>query len=330
MKSIFLLNDPSYPLIYPNPLPDEIGLRTRLIGPVLSAANWRTASPEARKAEAIFSGWGMARMDEEFLDFFPNLKVIFYGAGTIRNFATEAMWERGIRVTTSATANAESVSEFTLAQILLSLKRAWPQSLALRAGGSEDPLCGQAPGNSGSTVGLISLGVIGRMVASRLQTYQHKIIAYDPFVPADIAEALNIKMVSLEELFASSDVVSCHTPLLDSTTAMLRSIHFESMKPGATFINTARGGVVDEEAMCAVLAKRQDLFALLDVTIADHPGPGSPLRTLANVLLTPHIAGCLGRECRRMGQLMIDELDRYLAGEPLLYELDQDRAAITA
>lgn len=71
MKSIFLLNEPSYALIYPNPLPEEIGRRTQLIGPALTAANWRTASPEARQAVAIFSGWGMARMDEEFLDFFP-------------------------------------------------------------------------------------------------------------------------------------------------------------------------------------------------------------------------------------------------------------------
>jgi phosphoglycerate dehydrogenase-like enzyme len=330
MKSIFLLNDPSYPLIYPAPLPDEIGRRTQLIGPVLSAANWRTAGPEARQAEAIFSGWGMAKVDEEFLDFFPKLKVIFYGAGTIRNWATDAMWARGIRVTTSATANAESVSEFTLAQILLSLKRAWTQALALRAGDYVDPFTDPAPGNSGSTVGLISLGVIGRMVAQRLLAYQHRVIAYDPFIAPEVADDLNITLVSLEELFARSDVVSCHTPLLDSTRGMLRGRHFDAMKPGATFINTARGGVVEEAEMCAVLAKRQDLFALLDVTNSDHPRPDSPLRLLPNILLTPHIAGCLGPECRRMGRLMIDELDRYLAGQPLLFELDQVRAAITA
>lgn len=330
MKSIFLLNDPSYPLIYPNPLPDEIGCRTQLIGPVLSAANWRTASPEARQAEAIFSGWGMAKVDEEFLDFFPRLKVIFYGSGTIRSFATDAMWARGIRVTTAASANAESVTEFTLAQILLSLKRVWPQALSLREGDGADPFPGAAPGNSGSTVGLISLGVIGRMVAQRLRAYQHKVIAYDPFISAGTAESLNITLVSLEELFAHADVVSCHTPLLESTKGMLQGAHFETMKPGATFINTARGGVVDEKAMCAVLKQRKDLFALLDVTNADHPEPDSPVRLLPNVLLTPHIAGCLGPECRRMGRLMIDELDRYLAGKPLLYELDQARAAITA
>ncbi|CAM3021424.1 hydroxyacid dehydrogenase [Rariglobus hedericola] len=329
MKSIFLLNDPSYPLIYPNPLPDEIGRRTDLIGPVLSAANWRTASAEARQAEAIFSGWGMAKMDEEFLDFFPNLKIVFYGAGTIRSFATEAMWARGIRVTTSARANAESVSEFSLAQILLSLKRAWSQALAFREKRT-DPFTQPAPGNVGSTVGLISLGVIGRLVAERLRSYQHEVIAYDPFIDPELAAELNVKLVSLEEVFERSDVVSCHTPLLDATRGMLQRQHFVAMKRGASFINTARGGVVDEDAMCEVLAHRTDLFALLDVTVLDEPRPDSLLRTLPNVLITPHIAGCLGPECRRMGQLMVDELDLYLAGRPLRYELDQARAAITA
>lgn len=329
MKSIFLLNDPSYPLIYPNPLPDEIGKRTELIGPVLSAANWRTAGAEAREAEAIFSGWGMARVDEEFLDFFPRLKIIFYGAGTIRNFSTEAMWARGIRVTTSASANAESVAEFTLAQILLSLKRMWSQTLAFREGGA-DVLGGVSPGNVGSTVGIVSLGVIGRLVAERLKSYHHEVIAYDPFVSPEVAAALDVKLVSLEELFERADVVSCHTPLLESTRELLQRQHFAAMRRGATFINTARGGVIDEEAMCAVLEERPDLFALLDVTVLDDPLPDSPLRRLPNVLVTPHIAGCLGAECRRMGQLMLDELDRYLEGRPLLYELDRERSLITA
>lgn len=329
MKTIFLLNDPSYPLIYPNPLPDEIGRRTRLIGPVLSAANWRTAGAEARQAEAIFSGWGMAKMDGEFLDFFPCLKIIFYGAGTIRSFSTDAMWDRGIRVTTAASANAESVTEFSLAQILLSLKRMWSQALAFRDG-CTDVLGGASPGNVGSTVGIVSLGVIGRSVAERLKTYQHEVIAYDPFVSPETAAALGVKMVSLEELFERSDVVSCHTPLLDSTRELLQRTHFASMKRGATFLNTARGGVVDEEAMCAVLDERPDLFALLDVTVLDQPRPDSPLRSLPNVLLTPHIAGCLGPECRRMGQLMVDELDRYLAGQPLHYELTRAKAELTA
>lgn len=330
MKTIFLLNEPSYPLIYPNPLPEEIGRRTQLIGPVLTAANWRSASAEARQAEAIFSGWGMAKLDEEFLDFFPRLKIIFYGAGTIRAFSTDAMWERGVRITTAASANAESATEFSLAQILLSLKRTWSKSLAIREGKPE-VFSEPGAGNVGSTVGLISLGLIGRNVAARLRTFRHKVIAYDPFVSTAVANELNVELVpSLDELFERSDVVSCHAPLLDSTRGLLQQRHFQAMKLGSTFINTARGAIVDELGLCDALTKRPDLFALLDVTDPEPPLPNSPLLSMPNILLTPHIAGCLGPECRRMGLLMIDELDRYLVGKPLQYELTRAKAELTA
>ncbi len=106
---------------------------------------------------------------------------------------------------------------------------------------------------------------------------------------------------------------------------MIRGAHFEAMKRGATFINTARGKVVAEAELIAVLRRRPDLFALLDVTQQEEPPPHSPLYALDNVLLTPHIAGSLGRECHRMGRLMAEELDRYLAGEPLRYAIDEER-----
>jgi phosphoglycerate dehydrogenase-like enzyme len=122
-----------------------------------------------------------------------------------------------------------------------------------------------------------------------------------------------------------ADVVSCHAPLSKLTEKMLGREHFESMKPGATFINTARGAVVNEEEMIGVLQKRPDLFAVLDVTHPLPPAQGSLLYTLDNVMLTPHIAGSLGHECRRMGKLMVMELDRYLAGKPLQFEIDEER-----
>ena len=130
----------------------------------------------------------------------------------------------------------------------------------------------------------------------------------------------------LPEIFKESDVVSCHTPWLKETEKMLRREYFESMKPGATFINTARGAVVDEAGMIEVLKKRPDLYAVLDVTYPEPPVPESPLYDLPNVILTPHIAGSMGNECRRMGNLVVDELQRYIAGEKLRYEISQAMA----
>jgi phosphoglycerate dehydrogenase-like enzyme len=102
------------------------------------------------------------------------------------------------------------------------------------------------------------------------------------------------------------------------------------MKPGSTFINTARGAVVDEPALIEVFSRRPDLFAVLDVTYPEPPLPGSPLYTLPNIILTPHIAGSLHHECRRMGHYMVEELKRYLSGEPLLWSLTKEKAALLA
>jgi len=111
---------------------------------------------------------------------------------------------------------------------------------------------------------------------------------------------------------------------------MIRGSHFAAMKPGATFINTARGAVVREDEMIEVLRDRPDLYAILDVTDPEPPVPDSPLFTLPNVVLTPHIAGSLGPECRRMGRYMVEELQRYVAGRPLKWEISHERARILA
>ena len=130
--------------------------------------------------------------------------------------------------------------------------------------------------------------------------------------------------MSLEELFCTCDVVSLHTPNLPQTRGMITGGLLRSMKPGATFVNTARGAVVREAEMVEVLRERPDLWALLDVTDPEPPVEGSPLYSLPNVLLTPHIAGSLGPECRRMGRYMVDELRRYLAGEKLRWQVTKE------
>jgi phosphoglycerate dehydrogenase-like enzyme len=108
---------------------------------------------------------------------------------------------------------------------------------------------------------------------------------------------------------------------------MITGRHFEMMKPGATFINTARGAVVREAEMAEVLRQRPDITAVLDVTDPEPPTPDSPLLKLPNVVLTPHIAGSMGTECQRLGQDMLEEFQRYLAGEPLKWRITEEAAA---
>lgn len=295
----------------------------------LTAENYRKSDQIWPDVEIIFSGWGMTLMDEAFLTRFPNLKVVFYGAGSVKPHLTEMFWRSGIRITNAAAANAIPVAEYTCAQIIQALKRGWQTALYIRKE-RRFPKFATPPGVYQTTVGLLSLGMIGRMVAERLHSYDVKIVAYDPFISQEEARRLKITLLPLDEVFAHADVVSCHTPSLPETYQMLRGYHFELLKPQASFINTARGEVIAEDEMIEVLQKRPDLMAILDVTYPEPPEPGSLLYSLDNVVLTPHIAGSMGHECRRMGQYMVEELERYLDGAPLLYEVSEERAVVMA
>ncbi|HLZ57878.1 MAG TPA: hydroxyacid dehydrogenase, partial [Ktedonosporobacter sp.] len=246
-------------------------------------------------------------------------------AGSIRGFVTEAMWQRGIRVTSAYAANAIPVSEYALATILFSLKHGWRFAATVRRDHRYPPR-EHMPGSYGSTIGLISLGMVGRIVRERLRPFDVRVIAYDPFTSAEDAARLDLTLVSLDELFATADVVSLHAPLLEETKNMITGAHFAAMKPGATFINTARGAIVCEDEMIAVLTERPDIQAVLDVTYPEPPAATSPLYTLFNVVLTPHIAGSLGAERHRMGRFMVEELRRYIAGQPLQWEISKERA----
>jgi phosphoglycerate dehydrogenase-like enzyme len=324
-SAIYLLVEQAFHDIYGPQERKALLSRVNIDHDLVTPEAYRKSSEVWPEVEMIFSGWGMVRMDEIFFRRFPKLKVVFYAAGTVRAFVTDAFWKRHILLTNAGAANAVPVFEFTLSQILFALKHGWQRALYIRKHRKFPPHY-HAPGAYHSTVGLISLGEIGRMVAERLQQFDLNVLAYDPYFSPEEAAKLNVKLLSLEEVFAISDVVSCHTPLLKETERMLRGAHFESMKSGATFVNTARGGIVHEEEMIAVFKKRSDLFALLDV-VQEEPQPAedSQLYTLENVILTPHIAGSLGRECNRMGKLMIDELDRFLADKPLRYGINKER-----
>jgi phosphoglycerate dehydrogenase-like enzyme len=281
------------------------------------------------EAEVILSGWGAPEMDGAFLEAAPELRLVLYGAGSIRRLATPALWERGIRITSAYAANAVPVSEYALAAILFSLKRGWHFAFSARRDRALSEQS-QVPGAYGSTVGLVSLGMVGRLVRERLRTFDLRVVAHDPYVKSEEARLLDVDLVSLEDLFASSEVVSLHAPLLPETEGMILGSHLASMKRNATLINTSRGAIVRETEMVEVLKERPDLWAVLDVTHPEPPEPGSRLYDLPNVVLTPHVAGSLGSECRRMGRLVVDELRRYVAGEPLQHEITRERAALMA
>ncbi len=326
MKAIYLLLPAQFDNIYGPNERAQIESMVDVVGPPLSIETVADHPDALAETEAIFSGWGMTPLDETFLAAAPKLRVVFYGAGSIRNFATDAAWDRGITICSAWAANAIPVAEFNLAQILLANKRAWTYPMAVRQTGLL-PARRSVPGNYRSTVGIVSMGMTGRLLRDFLRPFDHHVIAYDPFLSTEQAADLDVELVALADLFSRSDVVSLNTPLLPETIGLITGDLLASMKPGATFINTSRGKIVDEPALVEVFCKRPDLTAILDVTNPEPPLPGSPLLGMSNVILTPHIAGSQDHECRRMGQLMVDECRRYLAGEPLKAAVTREAAA---
>lgn len=304
--------------------------RVNFVGPPFTAADLDHGPTEFPGVEIMISSWSPPVLDERLLERFPDLKAIFHAAGTVKPFVTDAVWRRRIRVSSAARVNAIPVAEFAVAQIVFCLKHAWQRVFEVRAGIAfrrEDEDTG---GVYGATVGLLSLGHSGRLVAERLRAFDVSVVAFDPHVRPELAEELGVKLLELDEVFARSDVVSCHTPLLAATAGMLRGRHFSRMKRGAAFINTARGAVVNETELIAVLARRPDLLAVLDVTSPEPPAPDSPLRSLPNVVLTPHIAGSIGREYRRIGRMITSEIERYLGGQTLLGEVTPEQIPLIA
>lgn len=328
-QGLVILEPSAFERIYGAEHLNSIKRRMRLLAPPMSGREALLRPDLLAQADVIFSGWGAPRMDAAFLAAAPRLKAVFYGAGTIRYFTSDAFWARGVIVSSAYAMNAVPVAEYTLGSILLSLKNYWFHAFEIKRTNrfTERVPCA---GAYGSKVGLVSLGMIGRLVRERLRAFDLEVFAYDPCLDPAEASALDVELLSLDELFARCDVVSLHTPLLPETEGMVRGRHFELMKPRSTFINTARGGIVREDEMAEVLRGRPDITALLDVTSPEPPVPDSPLWTLPNVIFTPHIAGSRDRECRRMGRAMIEEYDRWARGEPLQWEINAARSLTLA
>ncbi len=330
LRAIYVVDAEIFPLVFSPAEQQALAARLDFIAPPLTAADLASTTVPLDTVEVILSSWSPPVMDEHMLARFPKLRAIFHAAGTVKPFVTAALWQRGIRVSSAARVNAVPVAEFTVSQIVFCLKHGWQRVFEVRAGSHFRREDESVPGIHGATIGLLSLGHTGRLVAQRLQPLEAEVLACDPFVPPEQAREWGATLCGLDEVFARSDVVSCHTPLLPETTGMIRARHFASMRPGASFINTARGAVVNEPEMVAVLSRRPDLFAVLDVTAPEPPAPDSPLRQLPNVVLTPHIAGSLGREYQKIGRMMADEVERYLRGKPLLGEVTPDQIPLIA
>lgn len=277
-----------------------------------------------RQADILLTGWGCPYIDRAVLAAAPDLKLVAHAAGTVKFLVDPSLYEAGILVTHAAEANAIPVAEFTLAAIIFANKRVLELRDLYRADHSRRStwaVMDEPIGNYGRTIGLIGASRIGRRVAALLRTLEVDVLLADPYVtPADpVCE--HASLVGLDELLRRSDVVSIHAPSLSSTRHMIGARELRLMPDGATLINTARGALVDEAALIAELQTGR-IQAVIDVTDPEIPPHGSPLYDLPNVFLTPHVAGAAGSERLRLGLLAVEEIERFVAGLPLQYEIE--------
>ncbi|MGW0708403.1 hydroxyacid dehydrogenase [Streptomyces sp. NPDC002643] len=278
--------------------------------------------------ELLVTGWGCPPLDAAVLGAAPRLRAVVHTAGTVRHHITPACWERGLRVSSAAAANAVPVAEYTLAMILLANKRVLETARVHRAERRRVDWNERHPemGNYRRTVGILSASIIGRRVIELLRPHDLTVLLYDPYVTDAEARALGAQPVSLQGLFERGDTVSVHTPLLPETHGLVSRDLLARMRTGTTLINTARGAVVDQDALIGEVTSGR-LHAVLDVTEPDLLPADSPLYDCPNVLLTPHIAGSKGGELRRLAELALAEVESYVLGRPFTHPVRPEALA---
>lgn len=270
------------------------------------------------EAEILLTHWGCPPITAEVLDSAPNVRMVAHSAGTVRGLVTPAVFERGVTVTTAAAANAVPVAEYTLAAILWANKDVFGSRE--RARGVQIP--GDSPehlariGNVAKRVGIIGASLVGRELIRLLEPFDIEVAVYDPYLGSDEAAVLGVELIGdLGELCRTSDIVSVHAPELPSTRHMIAAPQLAEMVDRAWLINTARGSLVDHQALAAEVTSGR-LNAVLDVTEPEPLPEGSPLLGLPNVIVTPHVAGAQGTELARLSELAVDEIARFAAGQP--------------
>jgi phosphoglycerate dehydrogenase-like enzyme len=252
----------------------------------------------------------------------PKLKAMAHMGSSVKRFVSDAFWQRGIHLTSAGVALARSVAETTLGLMIVGQKRIFPLGQHVRRGGWRDSPDWDKWFSRElyrKNVGIVGASNVGRHVIELLKPFGPQILLYDPFVSKEEAKALGAVKVELDDLLTRSDVVSLHAPANRQTHHMLDAKGLALMKDDALLINTGRGSLIDEQALIEELRKGR-FFAFLDVTDPEPPAADSPLRSLDNVVVTPHIAGCI-ENCNQMGELAVEELRRFFAGEPPVYQI---------
>ena len=274
---------------------ENIELVESLGGAVWNEKDHRMTAAEVAErigdCENYVTLWNSPRLDAEILKNAPNLKILTHLGGTVVPFVSDEMWERGIKVISANDYFAESVAEGTLAYILCALRDIPKYSSELKVEKKWRPEPWYTAGLMGKKIGIVSYGTIARKLVKILAQFKVSMLVYDiKPLPSEDVEKYGLEAASLERIFEECDIISLHTPLFDATYHMVDTPLLSRIKDGALFVNTSRGGVVNQRSLEAELAKGR-FRAVLDVFEEEPPKDDCALYGLDNVMMIPHMAG---------------------------------------
>jgi D-3-phosphoglycerate dehydrogenase / 2-oxoglutarate reductase len=283
---------------WPSDVAERFADRCVLTGPGLELA--------ATAQAIIASGapWDGARMDQV-----PNARVLSRSGVGYDNVDLEAATSRGVVVCIAPDGPTVSTAEHAVALILAAAKHLVPNQLRLRAGAGNYFASNRAIELAGRTLGLVGYGRIARRVYRAAAAFDMSVIAHDPYL-----EQADVEMVTFANLLARSDVISVHAPLTAGTRHLFDAAAFAAMRPGVIFVNAARGGLVDHDALLAALDRGRVAAAALDVTEPEPLPVGHPLLAREDVLVTPHVASATDAGRLRLFEHAIENALAVLAG----------------
>lgn len=256
-------------------------------------------------------------VSSKVMDAMPGLRLVGVSRAGLENVNVEEATRRGILVFNVMGRNAHAVSDFAVGMMLAECRNIARAHYAIKTGTWRKTFSNSdyVPELGGKTIGLVGFGYIGQLVARKLSGFETNILVYDPYANAEDITARGGKSVSLEELFQESDIVSIHARLTEQNKKMVDTRLIRMMKPTAYFINTARAGLVDQEALAAALEEKRIMGAALDVFTSEPIDPESPFLRLDNVTLTTHLAGTTSDALNNSPFLLAADIAAFLRGE---------------
>lgn len=253
----------------------------------------------------------------------PSLRLVAVCRNALNHIDLESAAAHGVVVTHAVGRNTNAVAEMTIGLMLALARRVAPAYTIVATGAWRDPSMGYREFRgreiAGSTVGVLGFGQIGREVARKCVALGARVVAHDPIVPEADMRTLGVEPMSTADLLAAADFVTLHLPEDASTHHLVDVAFLASMKPGALLINTGAGASVDPKALAAALSEGTIAGAALDVFEGQPLPATSPLLSAPNLLLTPHIGGATDETIERHSRIVADEVERFIAGEQLLY-----------